>query len=117
MSYKAWLSYLVSIIGLVVAAVSCVKGMSAGVPSDLPGVSSVSSASYYYIAASAFVFSFFAFVGARVVHYCDDSLALKEQANDILRQKIKADTSAKKKCTKCGEMIFADAITCPRCGQ
>ena len=119
MSYKAGFCYLVSIVALCASVVFWIKGMSASSEAmpQFRELSVVFSAGNYYVAASALIFSFFAFIGARIVHYCDESLALKEQANEILRSGMRSMNTAKKTCPKCGKTIAADAITCPMCGQ
>lgn len=118
MSYKALFCYLVSFVGLFASVVFLIKGVASS-PDDaslLSTASAVPPAARYLASVALFAFSFFAFVGARVVSYCDDSLALKEQANEIARS-IKSSSLAKKPCKKCGSLIPEDAITCPKCGQ
>ena len=122
MSYKTGFCYLVSIVSLCVSVVFWIKGasvssMSSGTSFLTRDVPAIVSAGNYYIAVSAVIFAFCAFVGASVLQYCDTSLALKEQANDILRNGMRSINTAKKTCTKCGKSIAADAITCPMCGQ
>lgn len=89
MSYKAGGCYIVSIIGFVVSIIYVFKGMSVSSGDSYRAVSSIASASFYYIASFSFMFSFFAFIGARVVSYCDDSLAIKEQMLELVKTKIK----------------------------
>lgn len=77
MSLKSMLCHLVSLIGFISSIIFFVMFFR-GAPE--PQI-------YLQTAVSLLVFSFFAFIGARIVGYCDDSLAIKEQMLEIEKRK------------------------------
>ena len=77
MSLKSMFCYLVSFIGFISSIILLVFYFRSGEGSQI----------YVMSAGSLLLFSFFSFIGARVVSYCDDSLAIKEQMLEISKRK------------------------------